>query len=125
VGQPQGLQVLKCFTYYLEYISMKRFFVIISVLYSTNIVLAQCDTIVFKLEKNRYEQIAQERLESLYKQEKNGNIPFIAPAETNKIYVSPSTFLSSRYMLDQLRIISIPILGWNQQPYTCGDNLES
>lgn len=104
---------------------MKRFFVIISVLYSTNIVLAQCDTIVFKLEKKRYEQIAQERLESLYKQEKNGNIPFIAPAETNKIYVSPSMFLSSRYMLDQLGIISIPILGWNQQSYTCGDNLES
>lgn len=103
---------------------MKAFFIILGVLYSTNIVIAQYDTIVFKLEKSKYEQIAQERLETLYKQEKNGNTPVFAPVETNRIYVSPSGFLSNRYVLDQLRIISIPILGWNQQSYKCGDNLE-
>lgn len=87
--------------------------------------MAEQGKIYFYYDKYGYKNVAQERLESLYKQEKNGKIPFIAPAETNKIYVSPSMFLSSRYMLDQLKIISIPILGWNQQPYKCGDNLES
>jgi hypothetical protein len=104
---------------------MKTFFIILYVLYSTNIVMAQYDTIIFKSEKNRYEQIAQERLVNLYKQEKNGNTPFFGLLETNRIYVSPSMFLSSKYVLNQLKIISIPILGWNQQSYKSGDKLET
>ncbi len=99
---------------------MKAFLIIFNIFFSTNIVVAQRDTIHFQLEKDKYKQVAQERLRTLYSRKDKQDAPIFTPIKTNK-YASPLM----RHSLNQIETISIPILGWSRQSYKCGDNIET
>jgi len=79
----------------------------------SNLLMAQQDKIYFNYDKYGYKHVAKERFVNLYSKEKSSNVP-----------VFSTTLLSNKYKVEELDFISIPILGWNQQSYKCGDNLE-
>ncbi|MFZ5431613.1 MAG: hypothetical protein ACOZDD_15395 [Bacteroidota bacterium] len=79
----------------------------------SNLLMAQQDKIYFNYDKYGYKYVAKERFMNLYSKEKSSNVP-----------VFSTTLLSNKYKVEELDFISIPILGWNQQSYKCGDNLE-
>lgn len=79
----------------------------------SNLLMAQQDKIYFNYDKYGYKDFAKERFMNLYSKEKSSNVP-----------VFSTTLLSNKYKVEELDFISIPILGWNQQSYKCGDNLE-
>lgn len=78
-----------------------------------NLLMAQQDEIHFNHDKYGYKDVAKERFISLYSKEKSSNIP-----------VFSTILLSDRHKIEELDLISIPILGWNQRSYKCGDNFE-
>ncbi|WP_211089554.1 hypothetical protein [Flavobacterium supellecticarium] len=75
--------------------------------------MAQQDKIYFNYDKYGYKYVAKERFMNLNSKEKNSITP-----------VFSTTLLSNKYKVEELDFISIPVLGWNQQSYKCGDNLE-
>lgn len=79
----------------------------------SNLLMAQQDKIYFNYDKHGYKDVAKERFMNLYSKEKSSNVP-----------VFSTTLLSNKYKVEELDFISIPILGWSQQSYKCGDNLE-
>ncbi len=79
----------------------------------SNLLMAQHGKISFNEDRYGYKNVAKERFISLYTKEKKSKAPIFSP-----------TLLSDKYQIEELDFISIPILGWNQQAYKCGDNLE-
>lgn len=90
---------------------MREFIFLISLLLCSNSLTAQRKVISFIYNEEQYEEVAQRRFEKLHLIEKSDNIPVF------------STKLIG-YGKEQLDFISIPIFGWNEKPYRCGDNLE-
>lgn len=62
--------------------------------------------------KKLYEEVAKKQFLELYTKEKK-NIPH-----------SSMTLVSKKYQLNDLKILSIPIFGWHQKTYQCGDNID-
>lgn len=93
---------------------MKAFFLSSILMACSSLLMAQQDQIYFYYDKYGYKDVAQGRFMNLYSKEKS-----------SKVLVSSTTMVLDKYKEEELELISIPILGWNQQPYTCGDNLES
>lgn len=61
-------------------------------------------------DKKLYEEVAQKQFLELY---------------TNENYPRYSIDLAKKYQLNDLKIVSIPIFGWHQKTYQCGDNIDS
>ena len=61
-------------------------------------------------DKKLYEEVAKKQFLELYTKEKN-------------ILHSSMTLVSKKYQLNDLKILSIPIFGWHQKTYQCGDNI--
>ena len=94
---------------------MKVFFIsLIMMCCNFLLMMAQQDEIYFYYDKYGYKEVAQERFMNLYSTEKR-----------NKVHVFSTTMISNKYKEEELELISIPILGWYHQSYSCGDNLES
>lgn len=94
---------------------MKAFFITL-ILISCNylLMIAQQDEIYFYYDKYGYKEVAKERFMNLYSKEKSAKVP-----------VFSTTMISDKFQEEELELISIPILGWYHQSYSCGDNLES
>ena len=78
-----------------------------------HLAMAQQDKISFTYNRLGYKNVAQRRFMELYSKEAESKIP-----------VFSRFMLSSIYKAQDLAFISIPVLGWNNQSYKCGDNLE-
>ncbi len=78
-----------------------------------NLLMAQQNKIHFYYDKSEYKCVAKKRFMNLYSKEKNSTVPIFS-----------TILLSNKYKVEELDFISIPILGWNQQSYKCGDDLE-